>query len=106
MTAFDSILWIAIAILLLLPPSLDPAIRIKMRQMLRGDHPESRGAEWIIWYDRDGKPRQYFAVDRDGRFWTTKRSIAARFNTADVAIQTIANFERDSVKVRSGVEIA
>lgn len=43
MTAFDSILWIAIIVLILLPPSLDPAIRIKMRQVLRGEHYESPG---------------------------------------------------------------
>lgn len=35
------ILWIAVVFLLLLPPSLDPAIRIKVRQVLRGEHPES-----------------------------------------------------------------
>jgi hypothetical protein len=37
----DILLWIAIIVLILLPPSLDPAIRIKMRQVLRGDHYES-----------------------------------------------------------------
>lgn len=37
----DAILWIVIIVLILLPPSLDPAIRIKMRQVLRGEHYES-----------------------------------------------------------------
>lgn len=41
MQTLDIILWIAIIVLILLPPSLDPAIRIKMRQVMRGDHPES-----------------------------------------------------------------
>lgn len=40
MEIFDMILWIAIIVLILLPPSLDPAIRIKMRQIMNGDHPE------------------------------------------------------------------
>lgn len=41
MQTLDIILWIAIIVLILLPPSLDPAIRIKMRQVMRGEHPES-----------------------------------------------------------------
>lgn len=41
MEIFDTILWIAIIVLILLPPSLDPAIRIKMRQIMNGTHPES-----------------------------------------------------------------
>ena len=38
---FDWLLWIAIIVLILLPPSLDPAIRIKMGQVIRGEHYES-----------------------------------------------------------------
>ena len=37
----DILLWIAIIVLILLPPSFDPAIRTKMRQVIRGEHYES-----------------------------------------------------------------
>ena len=38
----DILLWIAIIVLILLPPSYDPAIIIKDRQVRAGTHPESK----------------------------------------------------------------
>lgn len=104
----DILLWIAIIVLILLPPSFDPAIRIKMRQMFNGTHPEAQGAEWIVWRDpKNTGSRLYLVVNSNGHHWTANREDAARFNTAKVACDTIRHLdERDSVKVRSGWEIA
>jgi hypothetical protein len=98
----DWLLWIAIIVLILLPPSFDPAIRIKMRQVMRGDHPESRDTEWIVWCRfPDHKGLFYMTI----KGWSRNRDKAARFNTAQIAAETLKGFP-EHMKWRTGIEIA
>lgn len=102
----DILLWIAIIVLILLPPSLDPAIRWKMRQIMNGTHPESKDAEWIVWCRYPGhQGRLYLCLGEHGLHWTKQRSKAVRFNTAETAAQQLSLFPED-MKWRTGIEIA
>lgn len=98
---FDVLLWTTIIVLILLPPSLDPAIRIKMRQVMRGTHPESKGAEWIVWVrQRDNDGRLYMTL----KGWSTTRKDAIRFSSGEAAVGSTAHFPK-GMKSRTFVEM-
>lgn len=100
----DILLWIAIIVLILLPLSMDPAIRIKMRQVLHGDHPESRGAEWIAYARR--RQEDYYiwflagSEEGGGFYWVADESQANRYPTGDDALKALnkCEFARDAFK--------
>lgn len=105
METFDMILWIAIIVLILLPPSLDPAIRIKMRQIMKGTHPESRGAEWVVSCRYPNGRRFYLCLDSEGECWTRHRSLAARFSSSETAERQVPALP-EHMKRQIKIEIA
>lgn len=110
----DILLWLAIIVLILLPPSFDPAIRIKMRQVMNDTHPESRNAEWLAWYKEPLALRHNYWLAKEtgdddpyGWYYTKRREEAYRFSSAQAAKDRLPCYDGSSkIEERTGIEIA
>lgn len=102
-----------VVFMLLLPPILDPAIRIKTRQIVNGTHPESRGAQWLAWYKEPLSLRHNWLAketgddDPYGWYYTKRREEAYRFSSAQAAKDRLPCYDGSSkIEERTGVEMA
>lgn len=109
----DILLWIAIFVLILLPPSFDPAIRIKMRQVLRGDHCESFDEpvyRFVSWYQEPKSGRVIYlrraSTDPDdGYIYVSDKENATHFETFEAADLPTPRYDGSSnIEKRAGVE--